>query len=349
MLCRRRRCHRRLVPLCRPDAGLRLAPVPGAVVRRRQLPMLVGTSASGQPRAGGAAAVGGAAGGGVARGGGGGGCRPGGWCAAPLGVQLHRVLQRPWCMEVGLVGWQQMQHGAECRPHCEASSTGHQASCMPPHCPPLATPCRQRRHPAFPPRPRTGPLPPVQAQHCCHRQHRLAGASLCPVRRPKPDAHASACARAVLCMRQRCALHRASVEHRMRSTARQWALCLLDVPPSTSLSLSCVQLHVHVTGRLEVGVRLGCVRWLEWLGQPCEGSWWVVVLREYWATAVGRVCGALPSHAGSAPPPPSSHALQSDPAWPGPCYGAVPPAPVDPAAVDSVLATLRAAFDRAKL
>ncbi|PSC73853.1 histidine triad (HIT) [Micractinium conductrix] len=41
--------------------------------------------------------------------------------------------------------------------------------------------------------------------------------------------------------------------------------------------------------------------------------------------------------------------LESDPAWPGPCYGAVPPAPVDPAAVDSVLATLRAAFDRAKL
>ena len=37
-------------------------------------------------------------------------------------------------------------------------------------------------------------------------------------------------------------------------------------------------------------------------------------------------------------------ALQSDPAWPGPCYGAVPPAPLEPAQSAAVVALLRDAF-----
>lgn len=34
----------------------------------------------------------------------------------------------------------------------------------------------------------------------------------------------------------------------------------------------------------------------------------------------------------------------TDPAWPGPVWGAAPPVPYDPAALDEVLARLRAAF-----
>ena len=42
-------------------------------------------------------------------------------------------------------------------------------------------------------------------------------------------------------------------------------------------------------------------------------------------------------------------ALQTDPAWPGPCYGAVPPAPLEPAQSAAVVALLREAFAKADL
>ncbi|KAI7838459.1 hypothetical protein COHA_007722 [Chlorella ohadii] len=41
--------------------------------------------------------------------------------------------------------------------------------------------------------------------------------------------------------------------------------------------------------------------------------------------------------------------LQTDPAWPGPCYGAVPAAPLAPEQLQAALAMLRDAFARVKL
>ncbi len=46
---------------------------------------------------------------------------------------------------------------------------------------------------------------------------------------------------------------------------------------------------------------------------------------------------------------PGPSALQTDPAWPGPCYGAVPAVPLSPEAAAGVVSLLREAFANVKL